>query len=66
MDRSRKDQPEFDLKKARFEVQKYGIKGFQGNQKDEAMTSFLIKLGAKVMLFHIPGSIVMDNILHTV
>ncbi|XP_060069761.1 uncharacterized protein C1orf131 homolog [Ylistrum balloti] len=42
------DQPEFDMKKARFEVQKVGIKGFSGNEKDEAMTSFLVKLGAKL------------------
>ncbi|XP_033763918.1 uncharacterized protein C1orf131 homolog isoform X2 [Pecten maximus] len=42
------DQPEFDMKKARFEVQKVGIKGFSGSEKDDAMTSFLVKLGAKL------------------
>ncbi|OWF39485.1 uncharacterized protein C1orf131 homolog [Mizuhopecten yessoensis] len=42
------DQPEFDMKKARFEVQKVGIKGFSGNAKDDAMTSYLVKLGAKL------------------
>ncbi|XP_045192944.2 uncharacterized protein C1orf131 homolog [Mercenaria mercenaria] len=39
--------PEFDMRQARFDVQKFGIKGFQGNQKEEAMTALLIKLGAK-------------------
>ncbi|KAH3797763.1 uncharacterized protein C1orf131 homolog isoform X2 [Dreissena polymorpha] len=38
---------EFDMKQARFEVRKYGIAGFQGDQKEEAMTALLIKLGAK-------------------
>ncbi|XP_069122122.1 uncharacterized protein C1orf131 homolog [Argopecten irradians] len=42
------EQPEFDMKKARFEVQKVGIKGFSGTEKDDAMTSFLVKLGAKL------------------
>lgn len=40
--------PEFDFEQARFEVRKFGIKGFHGNEKEEAMTSLLIKLGAKV------------------
>ena len=40
-------QPEFDMKQARFDVQKFGIKGFVGSKKEEAMTSFLVKLGAK-------------------
>lgn len=39
--------PDFDMRQARFDVQKFGIKGFQGNQKQEAMTALLIKLGAK-------------------
>lgn len=39
--------PDFDMRQARFDVQKFGIKGFQGNQKEEAMTALLIKLGAK-------------------
>lgn len=42
------ENPEFNLEQARFEVQKFGIKGFQGNQREEAMTALLIKLGAKV------------------
>ncbi|KAK3096981.1 hypothetical protein FSP39_005345 [Pinctada imbricata] len=39
--------PEFDMKMARYEVQRYGIKGFQGAKKEEAMTSLMMKLGAK-------------------
>ena len=51
--RSLSDNPEFDLKQARFEVRKFGIKGFEGDKKEEAMTSLLIRLGAKViMLIH--------------
>ena len=45
--RSSSDNPEFDLKQARFEVRKYGIKGFKGDKKEEAMTSLLIRLGTK-------------------
>ncbi|KAL3872038.1 hypothetical protein ACJMK2_040006 [Sinanodonta woodiana] len=41
------DNPDFDMLQARYEVRKFGIKGLQGNQKDEAMTSLLISLGAK-------------------
>ena len=39
-----------DLKQARFEVRKLGIKGFKGEQKEEAMTSLLLRLGAKVSI----------------
>lgn len=46
-DNDSEDKPEFDLKRARFEVRKFGMKGFQGDQKDEAMTALLVKLGAK-------------------
>ena len=42
--------PEFVMRQARFEVRKFGIKGFQGEQKEEAMTSLLVRLGAKVSL----------------
>lgn len=42
------DNPEFNLEQARFEVRKLGIKGFHGNEKEEAMTALLVKLGAKV------------------
>ena len=42
------DGVEFDMERARFEVQKYGITGFQGEEKDLAMTALLVKLGAKV------------------
>lgn len=45
--RSTSDNPQFDLKQARFEVRKFGIKGFEGDKKEEAMTSLLIRLGAK-------------------
>ncbi|XP_071157362.1 40S small subunit processome assembly factor 1-like [Mytilus edulis] len=38
---------EFDMKRARFEVRKFGIKGFEGNKKDEAMVALLVQLGAK-------------------
>lgn len=38
---------EFDMKRARYEVRKFGIKGFQGNKKDEAMVALLVQLGAK-------------------
>ncbi|KAK3590599.1 hypothetical protein CHS0354_001623 [Potamilus streckersoni] len=41
------DNPDFDMLQARYEVRKFGIKGLQGSQKDEAMTSLLINLGAK-------------------
>ncbi|WAR31098.1 hypothetical protein MAR_033640 [Mya arenaria] len=41
------ENPEFDLEMARFEVHKYGIAGFRGNEKEVAMTALLIKLGAK-------------------
>ena len=40
--------PAFDIKQARYEVRKLGIKGFQGDQKEEAMTALLVGLGAKV------------------
>ena len=46
--RSSSNNPEFDLRQARFEVRKFGIKGFQGDKKEEAMTSLLVRLGAKV------------------
>lgn len=46
-DNDDEDKPEFDLKRARFEVRKFGIKGFHGDQKKEAMTALLVKLGAK-------------------
>jgi hypothetical protein len=36
-----------DLKSARLDVQKFGIKGFKDEKKDAAMESLLIKLGAK-------------------
>ncbi|XP_062569529.1 uncharacterized protein C1orf131 homolog [Saccostrea cucullata] len=36
-----------DLKSARLDVQKFGIKGFSEEKKDAAMESLLVKLGAK-------------------
>ena len=39
---------EFDMKRARYEVRKFGIKGFEGNKKEEAMVALLVQLGAKV------------------
>ena len=47
---------EFDMKRARYEVRKFGIKGFQGSKKDEAMVALLVQLGAKVIFNSIhPG-----------
>ena len=40
--------PDFDLRQARYDVRKFGIKGFDEMKKDEAMTSLLVSLGAKV------------------
>lgn len=37
----------FDLKSARLDVQKFGIKGFKDEKKDAAMGALLVKLGAK-------------------
>jgi len=42
--------PTFDLKRARFEVRKFGISGLQGSQKEAGMIDLLVKLGAKVRL----------------
>ncbi|KAK2158521.1 hypothetical protein LSH36_168g04100 [Paralvinella palmiformis] len=39
--------PTFDLKRARFEVRKFGISGLQGSQKEAGMIDLLVKLGAK-------------------
>lgn len=39
--------PLIDLKSARLDVQKFGIKGFSDEKKDAAMESLLVKLGAK-------------------
>lgn len=36
-----------DLKSARLDVQKFGIKGFSEDKKDTAMEALLVKLGAK-------------------
>lgn len=36
-----------DLKSARLDVQKFGIKGFSEDKKDAAMEALLVKLGAK-------------------
>lgn len=36
-----------DLKSARLDVQKFGIKGFSEDKKDSAMEALLVKLGAK-------------------
>lgn len=36
-----------DLKSARLDVQKFGIKGFSDDKKDTAMEALLVKLGAK-------------------
>lgn len=36
-----------DLKSARLDVQKFGIKGFSEEKKDAAMEALLVKLGAK-------------------
>lgn len=49
-DRKRGYNQHIDLKQARFEVRKLGIKGFKGEQKEEAMTSLLLRLGAKVRI----------------
>ncbi|CAG0905001.1 unnamed protein product [Cyprideis torosa] len=38
---------EFDLKKAKYEVLKFGISGFEKQKRDDAMVSLAIKLGAK-------------------
>ena len=47
---------EFDMNRARYEVRKFGIKGFQGSKKDEAMVALLVQLGAKVIFNSIhPG-----------
>jgi len=39
--------PEIDLKAARHEVHRFGLKGLQQVDKDQAMQELLIKLGAK-------------------
>ena len=44
--------PSFDLKNARYEVRKLGIEGFHGDEKQKAMTAFLMRLGAKVGFSH--------------
>ena len=40
--------PTFDMKRARFEVKKFGIKGLQGSEKEAGMVDILVELGAKV------------------
>ncbi|XP_064616771.1 uncharacterized protein C1orf131-like [Liolophura sinensis] len=40
-------QPEVNLHQARHDVKMFGITGFQGQQKETAVTDMLIKLGAK-------------------
>ncbi|XP_076316277.1 40S small subunit processome assembly factor 1-like [Tachypleus tridentatus] len=42
-----KDRPELDLQKARYEVLKFGISGFEKQRKEEAEIALAIKLGAK-------------------
>jgi hypothetical protein len=37
-----------DLNKARHEVRQFGIKGFEGAKKEDAVLDMLVKLGAKV------------------
>lgn len=39
--------PAFDLKRARFEVRKFGISGLHGTEKEAGMIDLLVKLGAK-------------------
>lgn len=39
---------EFDLEKARFDVHKFGIKGFEKSQYEDARTALAVSLGAKV------------------
>ncbi|XP_013780223.1 uncharacterized protein C1orf131 homolog [Limulus polyphemus] len=41
------DRPELDLQRARYEVLKFGISGFEKQRKDEARIALAIKLGAK-------------------
>lgn len=41
------DSAVIDLKSARLDVQKFGIKGFSEDKKDTAMEALLVKLGAK-------------------
>jgi Domain of unknown function (DUF4602) len=40
-----------DLNKARHEVRQFGIKGFEGAKKEDAVLDMLVKLGAKVHTF---------------
>ncbi|XP_026462004.1 uncharacterized protein C1orf131 homolog [Ctenocephalides felis] len=41
------DRKEIDMKKARFEIMKFGISGFDTKKKEEAKVQLAIKLGAK-------------------
>lgn len=38
----------FDFDTARHKVRQFGIKGFEGTKKEDAVLNMLIKLGAKV------------------
>ena len=42
---------EFDLEKARFDVHKFGIKGFEKSKYEDARIALAVSLGAKVTLF---------------
>lgn len=39
---------EFDLEKARFDVHKFGIKGFEKSKYQDARIALAVSLGAKV------------------
>lgn len=43
-----KSSEEFDLEKARFDVHKFGIKGFEKSQYEDARVALAVSLGAKV------------------
>lgn len=48
--------PKFNLEKARHEVKKLGISGFEKTKKEIATTDLLIKLGAKVSSVNVVAS----------
>lgn len=42
------DKEDFDLEKARFDVHKFGIKGFEKSKYEDARVALAVSLGAKV------------------